>query len=171
MASPFRLPPDGVWYDQDTDGGKDMAECAFCKIVNRETPAEIVYETPATLAFFPLEPATRGHTMVIPKRHVDTFLDLDPSDIPELGTAVILVGRALRAVLEPEGLNVITSAGEAASQSVMHLHVHVVPRWTGDPIGEIWPPKVPTAESVLEGIADALRDFCRTEFLEDRNPE
>lgn len=148
-----------------------MKDCEFCRIVRGEIPAEVVYETATTLAFFPLEPATRGHTMVVPKRHIETFLDVDPSEIPELGLTALRVGQALRTALSPEGMNLISSAGEAASQSVMHLHIHLVPRWLGDPVGEIWPPKVPTAESVLEDVADAVREFCRSEHLDDRNPE
>lgn len=109
--------------------------------------------------------------MVVPKRHIETFLDVDPSEIPELGLTALRVGQALRTALSPEGMNLISSAGEAASQSVMHLHIHLVPRWLGDPVGEIWPPKVPTAESVLEDVADAVREFCRSEHLDDRNPE
>ncbi len=123
------------------------------------------------LAFFPLEPATRGHTLVIPKPHIEHFLDLSPEGVPELGTAVIHVGQALRAVLSPEGMNVITSAGAAASQSIMHLHIHLVPRWNGDAVGEIWPLKIATPEHILEDVANALREFCRTEFLDERNPE
>lgn len=146
-----------------------MEGCEFCEIVNRRSPAEVIYETPNTLAFFPLEPATRGHTMVIPKRHIDNFLELEPSDVPEIGRAVLQVARALREVLSPEGMNLITSAGEAASQSVMHLHVHLVPRWTEDALGNIWPPKVPTPEAILEDVADAIRECLRTESLEYRN--
>jgi len=146
-------------------------DCAFCQIINREIPAEVIYETATTLAFFPLEPATHGHTLVIPKQHVENFLELAPADIPELGMSVLRVGQALRAVLAPEGMNLISSAGEAASQTVMHLHVHLVPRWTNDAVGEIWPPKVPTPEHVLESVADAIRKFCRTEALDHRNPE
>lgn len=152
-------------------GKSPMADCEFCDIVNKKKPAEVIYETANTLAFFPLEPATQGHTMVIPKRHIENFLELQPSDIPELGQVVVHVSKALQAVLSPEGMNLITSAGEAASQSVMHLHVHLVPRWTDDAVGEIWPPKVPTAERVLENIADRLREYCNTESLEDRNSE
>lgn len=148
-----------------------MQECEFCRIVDKLDPAEVVYETESTLAIFPLEPATRGHTMVITKRHIDNFLDLTPSEIPELGRSVVEVGRALRVVLKPDGMNMISAAGVAASQTVMHLHVHLVPRWTEDAVGEIWPPKVPTPERVLEGVAEAVREFCRTEFLEYRNPE
>lgn len=148
-----------------------MSSCPFCQIVRRESPAEVIYETEDTLAFFPTEPATRGHTMVIPKRHVQSFLEADPSDVQPLGLAVLKVSRALQKVLNPEGMNLITSAGEAASQSVDHLHIHLVPRWEGDAVGEIWPPKVATPEYVLEDVADALREFCGTERLDDRNPE
>lgn len=148
-----------------------MTACNFCDIVNKREPAEVIYETPSTLALFPLEPATRGHTMVISKRHIEDFLSLTSADIPELGMTVVTIARALQAVLLPEGMNVISSAGEAASQSVMHLHVHLVPRWRDDAVGEIWPPKVPTPEPVLEEVADQLREYCQTESLEDRNPE
>lgn len=148
-----------------------MEGCEFCAIANMRLPAEVIFESTNTLAFFPREPATRGHTLVIPKRHVENFLELDPADVPGLGRAVLLVGRALRAVLSPEGMNVITSAGIAASQSVMHLHVHLVPRWTGDAVGEIWPSKAPTPERALEGVADRLREHFHTESLEQRNPE
>lgn len=147
-----------------------MSQCDFCRIVDRSLPAEVIYETDTTLAFFPLEPATRGHTMVIPKKHIDNFLDIDASDVPELGRAVVRVGRALRDVLEPQGMNLISSAGVAASQSVMHLHVHLVPRWDDDAVGEIWPRAVSTPERILEETADSIREFCRTEYLEDRNP-
>ncbi len=68
-----------------------MVDCEFCDIVNKKASAEVIYETTDTLAFFPLEPATRGHTMVIPKRHIENFLELQPADIPELGQAVVHV--------------------------------------------------------------------------------
>ena len=148
-----------------------MEDCAFCKIVRRETPAEIVFESASALAFFPPEPATRGHTLVIPKRHVRDFLDLNHEDVPALGDAVLRVGNGLKHELTPQGMNLISSAGEAASQSVMHLHVHLVPRWGGDAVGEIWPPKRPTSEAVLEGLADRVRERLHSRDLHDRNPE
>lgn len=148
-----------------------MDDCEFCRIVTRIAPAEVIYESATTLAFFPLQPATPGHTLVIPKRHIENFLGVEASDLPGLSTAVVTVGKALDAIYRPDGMNVISSAGQAASQSVMHLHVHLVPRWTGDAVGEIWPPQVETPAEVLEDAADAVREFCRTQGLENRNPE
>lgn len=148
-----------------------MAACPFCDIVNRKVPAELVYETASALAFFPLEPATRGHTIVVTKGHYENFLEVPNNLVPTLWQTVTDVGRALNEVLRPEGMNAISSAGEAASQSVFHVHVHLVPRWHDDAVGEIWPPKVPTPEAILETVADAIRKHLRTQSLEYRNPE
>lgn len=126
---------------------------------------------PLRWRFFPLEPATRGHTLVVTKAHIETFLDVPNALVSALWQTITDVGRALNQVLLPEGMNVISSAGEAASQSVFHVHVHLVPRWHGDAIGEIWPPKVPTAEAILDETADAIREPLRTQSLEYRNPE
>lgn len=148
-----------------------MDDCEFCQLIAKKVPAEVVYETENSLAFFPTEPATLGHTMVIPKRHVESFLDVQRADAQDLTSTSLTVGNALRSVLKPEGMNLIASDGAAASQSIMHVHIHLVPRWASDAVGEIWPPKVPTAEAVLENVADALREFCQTSKLEYRNPE
>ena len=74
---------------------------------------------------------------------------------------VLRVGRAIQEALTPEGMNLISSAGEAASQTVFHLHLHVVPRWHGDHIGNIWPPSEPWSETVKDDVADAIRRACR----------
>ncbi|GAB3157621.1 hypothetical protein GCM10027290_58970 [Micromonospora sonneratiae] len=77
--------------------------------------------------------------MVVPAVHVPDFLDLPEEVAQSMTAAVLRVSRAVRDAVSPEGMNLITSAGEAASQSVFHLHVHIVPRWSGDRIGDIWP--------------------------------
>lgn len=134
--------------------------CAFCRIITGDEPARVICDTEEVVAFFPLSPATRGHTLVVPKRHVGDILSLDMDLGTNLLSAVLLLGRALKNSLSPEGLNVITSAGEAASQTVHHLHFHLVPRWRGDGMGDIWPPKREWNDEELDDLADVVRAGC-----------
>jgi histidine triad (HIT) family protein len=139
----------------------DLA-CDFCAIARGEdADTEVVCEGEAWVAFFPLKPATPGHTMVIPRTHAADLWDLDLETATELMAGVVEVGRAIREALIPEGMNLITSAGEVAEQSVFHVHLHVVPRWRSDGIDEIWPPKGELPGVDLEGVADRIRDACR----------
>jgi histidine triad (HIT) family protein len=133
-------------------------DCEFCKIVDGVAQANVVFESESVLAFLPLKPASAGHMLVIPKRHVSDLWQLDmPIDVPLLDV-VVLLGRAAKVALSPDGMNLISSAGEAASQTVFHLHMHVVPRWENDSIGSIWPPGQPWTGAMLEGTAELIRD-------------
>ena len=134
-------------------------DCDFCVIARGEdTSAEVVCEGDNWVAFFPLEPATPGHTLVIPRIHVADLWSVKPALGSDLMRAVIRVGRAVTAALIPDGMNLITSSGSAAEQTVFHLHLHVVPRWRNDPIGRIWPPEEPMSEAIKENLADRIRD-------------
>jgi histidine triad (HIT) family protein len=139
-----------------------LADCPFCAIVRGETTAEIVCEGDAWIAFFPLRPATPGHTLVVPRRHIPDLWSADLELAADLTAAVIDVGRAIRSALTPDGLNLITSSGDEAEQTVFHLHLHVVPRYRDDGFGNIWPPKRDIPEIDLEGVADRIRDECRS---------
>jgi histidine triad (HIT) family protein len=136
-------------------------ECAFCQIVRGERSARVVGDSPDALAFFPLRPVSPGHTIVIPKTHIrDLWAD---GTVPAAGLmqAVIQVGQAIGKALRPEGMNLISSAGQAASQTVPHLHLHVVPRWPGDPMGNLWPPSPSLDGDLLDQTAAAVRDAYR----------
>ncbi|MEU0985956.1 HIT domain-containing protein [Streptomyces sp. NPDC005953] len=141
-----------------------MAECAFCAIVADPSRARVVHQDAHTLAFFPLAPAVRGHTLVIPRSHAPDLWALDDATAARLTQSVLRVGRALYEVLAPDGMNVINSAGAAASQTVFHVHVHLVPRWPGDAMGSIWPPKAnrtPEEHGVdrgLDGLAARIAE-------------
>ncbi|MGW1958578.1 HIT family protein [Streptomyces sp. NPDC001920] len=130
--------------------------CPFCEIVAGTGRARVVHEDAHTLAFFPLAPATRGHTLVVPRAHTADLWAMEAEAAQHLFRAVLSVGDALRAVLEPEGMNVINSAGEVASQSVFHTHVHLVPRRAGDAMGPIWPPKGTGPGAEDDAATDAL---------------
>lgn len=114
-------------------------DCPFCAIVADGGVSREVYRDDRTVAFFPTNPATLGHTLVIPRQHVPTIWDVDPAVAAAVGATTLAVAHALRATLGPDGLNVVQSNGAAATQTVPHLHVHVVPRWDDDEIGDFWP--------------------------------
>jgi histidine triad (HIT) family protein len=113
--------------------------CEFCQIISGQREATVVAVGPDWIAFFPLNPATPGHTLVVPKSHVQDLWQAASTLAEHLMIAVLRVGHAIDKALRPDGLNVISSAGTAASQSVFHLHLHIVPRWHNDAIGDIWP--------------------------------
>jgi diadenosine tetraphosphate (Ap4A) HIT family hydrolase len=138
-----------------------VEDCGFCAIARGEdTSAEVVCQSPEWVAFFPETPATPGHTLVIPRAHVTDFLALNPQLGASVMTGVVRVSRAISEALRPDGMNLISSAGQAASQTVFHLHFHLVPRRVGDDFGDIWPPKKSLSEAVEEALADRIRQAC-----------
>lgn len=140
----------------------DSANCPFCVIArSQDKSVEVICEGSSWLAFFPLDPATPGHTLVIPRAHVANLWKVDSSLGGELMNGVIRVGRAIQEAIEPEGMNLITSDGEAAEQTVFHLHLHLVPRWHRDGFGRIWPTDDRYDEESLGGVADRIRAACQ----------
>lgn len=136
-------------------------DCPFCRIAHGVDPsAEIVCEGESWLAFFPSNPATPGHTMVIPREHVADVWSLDEVLGAELMSAVVRVGRAIRAAVTPAGMNLISSSGEVAEQTVFHLHLHIVPRYEGDAVDAIWPRKAPMDEAMKRDVAQRIRNAC-----------
>jgi histidine triad (HIT) family protein len=114
--------------------------CSFCTIARgQDSGIEVVAEDVDWIAFFPLNPATPGHTLVIPRAHVRNLWDADLELASVVMRAAVLVGRAIDTALKPQGMNLITSDGRVAEQTVFHLHLHLVPRWQDDGFGQIWP--------------------------------
>jgi histidine triad (HIT) family protein len=141
----------------------DTRECPFCRIIRGEAPAEVVGESSDWLALFPDTPAVPGHRLVVPRQHVRDFLALDALLGARLMAGVVRVGRAVQAALSPDGMNLISSAGEAAEQSVLHLHLHVVPRRAGDRVGRLCPRDKTMDEKVKQDLAEQIREACRTD--------
>ena len=143
----------------DVDAAED---CDFCAIVRGDEPeAQVVCEAESWVAFFPLQPATPGHTLVVPRRHVPDLWSVDSHLGAELMAAVIRVGHAVREAMLPQGINLITSAGKVAEQTVFHVHLHVVPRWEHDGFGEIWPPRGGLTGVDLGDAAARISEACR----------
>lgn len=137
-------------------------ECPFCEIVARRGDAREVFRTDSVVAFFPTEPATLGHTLLVPRAHIRDIWDVDEDVASELGRWTVTLAGAIKRAVRPDGLNVIQSNGAVATQTVMHLHVHVVPRWEDDAVGRIWPPETRYSESAQDEAWEALRREFRT---------
>ena len=107
-------------------------DCVFCAIASGGAEASIVWSDDRTLAFMDIAPVAEGHVLVIPRTHVPQIFDLDERDGAAVMATTVRVARAVRALFQPDGLNLWQSNGEAAGQEVPHFHFHVVPRWRGD---------------------------------------
>ncbi|WP_372502692.1 MULTISPECIES: HIT family protein [Dietzia] len=140
----------------DLDRSPPDAECPFCAIIADRAPAREVLRTDRIIAFLPDVPAVRGHVLVVPRKHVDYIWRLDRAIGCDLADAVRLVSSAVVESTRADGLNVIQSNGEAAGQSVFHLHVHIVPRHRGDRMPELWPPDAIWSPEVLDKVAAEL---------------
>jgi len=112
-------------------------DCIFCKIINKEVPNYTVYEDKNVLAFLDIFPHAKGHTVVIPKRHAETFFDLTDEEAGKYFLGVKKTMEKIEAVLKPAGFNVGWNQKTAGGQVVPHLHTHIFPRYEGDGGGSI----------------------------------
>jgi histidine triad (HIT) family protein len=115
-------------------------DCIFCKIVAGELPATVVDEDERTIAFMDINPATRGHALVIPREHAADLLSIDPRELAAVGAAAQRLAARAKERLGADGINVINSCGAAAWQTVLHFHLHVIPRYESDPLRLPWTP-------------------------------
>jgi histidine triad (HIT) family protein len=130
-------------------------DCIFCKIVAGELPARIIDQDERTLAFMDIAPATRGHVLVIPRAHSSDLLGVDPQDLSAVALASQRLAARVMERLGADGVNLINSCGAAAWQTVFHFHVHVIPRYDGDPLRLPWVP----GEGQEEQIALAAQEL------------
>jgi len=115
-------------------------DCLFCKIVAGEIPATIVAQDERTIAFMDINPATRGHALVVPRAHARDVHAIDTEDLKAVAaTAQQLAAKALDR-LGADGVNLLNSNGAAAWQTVFHFHMHVIPRYADDPLQLPWIP-------------------------------
>lgn len=108
--------------------------CIFCAIAAGEIPSFKLYEDDLVLAYLDINPFTRGHALVIPKAHSEGLLDTDEHTLAEVIARVKKVAAHLKAALPCDGFNILQNNGEAAGQTVRHLHFHIVPRYGSEPI-------------------------------------
>jgi len=111
--------------------------CNFCRIVSGEKSASVVYEDGNVLAFMDLYPANVGHTLVVPKEHWETIYDISEEVLSDLFAVVKRISVAVKKAVSAEGISILQFNGRASGQSVMHFHVHVIPRFRGDAISKL----------------------------------
>lgn len=130
--------------------------CVFCSIAAGEAPAQVVDEDERTLAFMDISPATRGHMLVIPRRHARDLDEIGTEDLAACTATAQRLARRARDRLGAEGVNLLNSTGAAAWQTVFHFHLHVIPRYVDDPLRLPWIPG-PGDQGKIERTAAELR--------------
>ena len=131
-------------------------DCIFCKIISGELPGQIVDQDDRTVAFMDINPATRGHLLVVPRNHVRDLLEIDPEDLAATAIAAQRLARRVDDRLGADGVNLLNSRGSAAWQTVFHFHIHVIPRYAGDPLRLPWNPAPGDADEIA-AAAEQLR--------------
>ena len=108
-------------------------DCIFCKIANGEIPTNKVYEDESFVAILDASPATRGHSLVIPKNHYTDLFEMSGDEAAEAMKRVHKVAGILKEKLNADGMNLLQNNGEVAGQTVHHFHMHLIPRYLSDP--------------------------------------
>ena len=131
-------------------------DCIFCAIVAGEAPAEIVDSDENTVTLMDINPATKGHALVIPRRHSADLLAIDDEDLTACAITARRVVKRMEEALDPAGFNLLNAARAAAWQTVFHFHIHVIPRYEDDPLKLPWVPAAGDPDEIAQ-IANRLR--------------
>ena len=128
-------------------------DCIFCKIANGEIPSTTIYENNDFRVFFDINPASKGHCLIVPKQHYNDIFDMDAETGGKLFSLATVVARSLKKELNCEGMNIVQNNGIIAGQTVFHFHLHLIPRYTGDTGKVGWVP----GEADLDELAELAK--------------
>ncbi len=131
-------------------------DCIFCKIANGEIPSTTIYENEEFRVFFDINPASKGHCLIVPKEHYSNIFDIDKETAGRLFSLATVVAGSLKKELNCEGMNIVQNNGEIAGQTVFHFHLHLIPRYTGDTVNVGWQPGQADMEELAE-LAGSVR--------------
>ena len=129
-------------------------DCIFCKIANGEIPSATVYEDSICRVILDVNPANKGHALIIPKEHFDNIYSMDAETAAKIFTIATEVAKAQKAELNPDGLNILQNNGEAAGQTVFHFHMHLIPRYDGEKTIIDWDHKEFSDDEIHQGQRD-----------------
>jgi histidine triad (HIT) family protein len=133
-------------------------DCLFCKIVAGDIPATLVREDERTVAFMDINPATRGHLLVVPREHTPNLLEIGGDDLSACAAAARELAALVSERLGASGVNVLNSCGRDAWQTVFHFHLHVIPRYPGDPLRLPWTPGPGDRDEIAAAAAELTQD-------------
>ncbi|MBC8248783.1 MAG: HIT family protein [Anaerolineales bacterium] len=135
--------------------------CVFCDIIEGRAPADVVSEDGETLAFMDINPANPGHTLVIPKQHARDVYELDEETAAAVMRTSVRIANAIKAALQPDGMNLVQSNERAGGQEIFHFHMHIIPRWYGDGLRLARPPEVRRTMPIKEAAARIRREMTK----------
>ncbi|HUM15972.1 MAG TPA: HIT family protein [Candidatus Nitrosotalea sp.] len=133
-----------------------MTDCVFCKLRDGQIPSMRVFEDDKTIAFMDINPINSGHCLVITKAHATSLFEVEVEDLQAAIATAQRVALAIRDGLKPDGLNMLQANGAAAFQSVLHFHLHLIPRWNNDGKGFDWK-LVPGNREQIMKVGERLR--------------
>ena len=114
-------------------------DCVFCEIARGSIPSATIYEDSWFRVFLDVNPASRGHALIVPREHFDNIYELDAETAGRLFSLATCIARAMRDALGCQGLNLVQNNGAIAGQTVEHFHLHLIPRYEGDGVDLTWP--------------------------------
>ena len=129
-------------------------DCLFCRIVSGELPSTRVDEDERTVAFMDINPATRGHVLVVPREHSADVTEIGGPDLAAVASMGQRIARRQKERLGADGVNLLNSCGRVAWQTVFHFHLHVIPRYAGDPLRLPWEPEPGDRDEIASAAAD-----------------
>ena len=127
-----------------------MDSCIFCKIANGEIPSNTIYEDDKFRVILDNGPATKGHALVLPKEHYANLFEMPQDLLADAAVVAKKVAINIKEKLSCDGLNLVQNNGETAGQTVMHFHLHIIPRYENDGQHILWNPTSPSAEELVE---------------------
>ena len=131
-------------------------DCIFCKLANGDIPTNTVYEDDMFRAILDMGPAAKGHALLLPKDHADNLFELPDDVAQEALKTAREVGKKIVSKLGADGLNIVQNNGEVAGQTVMHFHIHIIPRYKNDGQKISWVPGEPSSEE----LAAICKEIC-----------
>lgn len=133
-----------------------MDNCIFCKIIDGSIPSTVVYEDADFKAIMDIAPAAKGHVLILPKKHCADLLSIDPDVAAKALGVASKIANAQKKALNCDGINLLQNSGEAAWQSVFHLHIHLIPRYNNDNLSLPWE-HLSYADGEAQEYADKIR--------------